>query len=64
MSDAGRTETEDEQPSAAMTAAIIRFQRHHPGHSCVDCLTAVYQAGVLDAGEALRAAVGAQGEAQ
>jgi len=64
MSDAGRTEAEDEQPSAAMTAAITRFQRHHPGNACVDCLTVVYQAGVLDAAEALQAAVGAQGEAQ
>lgn len=50
-------------PSDAIKVAIARYQDHHPGAVCVDCLTLIYQAGALDAAGAL-AAAGAPEEGQ
>lgn len=38
----------------ALTEAVDRFADHHPTAVCGDCLTLVYQAGILAASEVVR----------
>lgn len=39
--------------SEVLTAAIDNFTAHHPKDACADCLTPIYQAGVLDGAQEL-----------